>query len=232
MDTSQFLHQHMAGMTQAFIGCGCVIFGGYPRDILIRDHNVMEFTRLYKPDLSGNRTFEDDFFDETVLPETAKRLILPKDLDVFLRGSKDMVECVLESVKHITGFVVVCGEEIKKYYNLPSNVCGIRLTMEHSTGVRIMVDFVYSLGPMLPPFGICDFTCNTLLYDHHGIRLSPNNGIVNHPDDISFWQTKIISEILQMRTERCLDPQKAPNAKIFNMINYRTDKMREKGWTF
>src|SRR5665648_436728 len=84
----------MRKLALRIVNYGAVIFGGAPRDFYIHNHYAKLFEELAAPRTETQLAngMEDgyyEFSDPNDLPGTAHRLLIPRDLDIFIKGDED-----------------------------------------------------------------------------------------------------------------------------------------------
>ena len=149
--------------------CSGVIFGGYPRDLIIHDENAVKF---HSRGSFTNAQYSDPDFHR----DTSDRLLIPKDIDCFFQ-SEELMEAFLTKMKD-DGYMVLGAISMDStsspYENLPEDVHfkRVRMVPKMPSFMRplfghdldVNVDILYSENANVsPPFNSVDFTCNTLI---------------------------------------------------------------------
>jgi hypothetical protein len=164
-----------------------IIFGGFVRDRLIHDYFAIKFLQKSSND-------RDKFDDETYDPETKGRLLVSKDIDLFLEGDESSVE-ELYNVLRQEGFHVTTSRVRKQYFeniNVKQQKVCVRILNAHEMGltnIEIELDVLFSTEDGIrPPFGRLDLECNAFLMTNKGISLSNQTG--TYLDRICSFQHK------------------------------------------
>lgn len=198
---------------------GC-IFGGYVRDHIIAEH----YTTLYKQELNEKkeRFNMKKFWNPKKSEETAHRMLVPTDMDVFFDNSTDMQNfvdnlMVMCKAEHID-VVAQPPDASKTRYSLAVEVQRFILTIEagkipfitngHSIEVSIdIVSLQMQNITVSPPFYNLDFLCNGFVMNKNGIVFSNNTG--TYIDKMSCVERtaevhNIMQDMLQYKTKFCM----------------------------
>lgn len=192
-----------SALAKVLIQKGGIIFGGFVRDKLIHDDHA---TRFYQ------KEGEDcDYSDSTVYPETAPRLTVPKDIDVFFRLNESEVETLFHEIAQEHSLHVTIYKRVPVYFE--------KLEISHFKAHFHLLNDIFSIPSCMltvdilckkdediePPFGRCDLMCNALLLDKRGIRLSRSIGDEQFDNmqytDHKLLEWKTISELLSLSTD-------------------------------
>jgi hypothetical protein len=222
----------MVRISELLIEQGAIIFGGFIRDKLIHDHYANIFYE---------RNRDDDKYDDISYDhETKHRLLVPKDIDVFIRGTKEQVNEIYSFIR-TKGFNVV----IKRYgkiYGSFDNINQQKIVISNDSilglpVVKIDVDVLFSSDcEVKPPFKRLDLWCNSLLMSKDGITISNQTGTRADEWDIfsrKIFEIEILSDLLNFKTCKVdlvnekTDEQSIKNKKI---ITNRIESMKDRGW--
>lgn len=178
-----------------------MIFGGWCRDKILHDHAAIKF---YKSDLDHEK-----YNDPTYDPVTSDRLLIARDIDIFVRGNEDTINRLLSNLTQ-GGLIVKQKIMGNTYLNFAHNIQHYKYTFSthHSDFfpfpvVNIDLDILLIDKEINPPFGTCDLECNALLYDKNGFHLSRFTGTVL--DDLSeinhkLAEMRIVKDLLEHKT--------------------------------
>lgn len=221
----------MVEIANLLIEQGATIFGGFVRDKYIHDHYASIF---YEKGLN-----ENEYDDATYDPETKHRLLVPYDIDVFVKGDEEEIEKIYSFIKE-KGFKV----EIKKrkvIYGAFENIKQQKVVIRTKGGLgspyaKIKLDILYSSEDVKPPFKRLDLWCNSLLMDQNGITISNQTG--SHVDNWDLFSRKkveieILDSLLKFETRRVefvSEPTDEQSIKNKKMINNRIESMEKRGW--
>lgn len=222
----------MVKISELLIEQGAVIFGGFIRDKLIHDHYASIFYERNRDD--------DQYDDSSYDHETKHRLLVPKDIDVFIRGTEEQVKEIYSFIR-TKGFNVV----IKRYgkiYGAFDNINQQKIVISNESvlGLPVMkidVDVLFSSDcEVKPPFKRLDLWCNSLLMSKDGITISNQTGTRVDEWDIfgrKIFEIELLSDILKFKTyevdliDEKIDEQSIKNKKI---ITNRIELMVKRGW--
>lgn len=217
----------MVKISELLIEQGAIIFGGFVRDTYIHNHYADAFYR----DARDRNQYDDEDYH----PETRHRLLIPKDIDVFIKGTEENVQKVYSSLE-LQGFDVVV-KKLKRIYNRFEHIGHQKVTIHKQTlglpMVRIDLDVLFTLDDVRPPFKRLDLWCNSLLLDKNGIRLSDQTG--SRVDDWTHFDRKkfeieILQDILKFETIK-VEFEEEQSDKNKEIISRRTESMENRGWT-
>jgi hypothetical protein len=244
----------MARIERLLLENGAIIFGGYVRDKLIHDHHA---TLFYQQNRLKGKKYSDPSFH----PETKHRLLIPKDIDVFIRGTQQEVDEIYSKLTD-QGFRVEVKHR-KKIYGVfddinQQKVVVYALQQLGFPSIKIELDVLYSSKPdVKPPFGRLDLWCNGLLLDKNGITLSNQTGSCldrANGVDRKLFEIEIINDLLKFRSksvrketldsedqEETCGPQTKNKMVLMNgvfcpvitedLISKRITSMKQRGWT-
>jgi hypothetical protein len=216
----------MMKISELLIEQDAIIFGGFVRDQYIHTHYADAFYR----DARDRKKYDDEDYH----PETRHRLLIPKDIDVFIKGNEDDVQKVYSSLEPY-GFEVII-KRLKRIYNRFEHIGHQKVTIhKHVLGlpvVKIDLDILFSLDDVRPPFKRLDLWCNSLIMDKTGIRLSDQTGSPvdnwTHFDRKKF-EIQILQDILKFETIK-VDFDEEQGKKNKETIRIRTESMKNRGW--
>lgn len=210
---------------------GAEIFGGYVRDTILHDHHAKVFY--------AKRTHTDNYADPECLPETVDRLLVPNDIDCFMRT--DDLPSLIKEIND-SGLSVFSRSNTTPLSNYISGIqeghplsltklrVGLKMTGvlaqvvdTHLKNIVIHVDVVHGkdIRGMDPPFGMVDFECNALILSKSGgIRVS-DKMFTKHCTPLDRFEvlSRIVNDIKAKRAVGCV-----------NVPGYRIQKMLSKGW--
>lgn len=161
-----------------------MVFGGYLRDAIIKDYNTDKFMDIHSKLEKDERT--QKYWDFNYHPETLERLLIPSDIDVSFLFEEDATNFIKDLTKDGIFYVTECKNEylydhataelIKHtIYEVSANLNFSFLNKEKAIVLKFKVDVCVSARE--PPFQKCDLSCNCLVKDKVGIRLSRDSGI-------------------------------------------------------
>jgi len=218
-----------------------IVFGGYVRDKIISNHYTHLFNDTHKWD-------SKKFWNKQYHPETQGRIIVAKDLDICV--SDDLsAKTIVDSIKimifedfganNIAFTSEYTTNSDNKYFGL--SVSSItKLSFNITIGkipfisdgitINISLDIVVRINSYnQPPFGNLDFLCNMFLMTKNGITISRNTGTII--DKMSVLdkkkvELKVMSDIIQYKTDFCLNIKNFDNTIKFNYsVCDRLEKM-------
>lgn len=232
INLSKVKYLTMTRLSALLIEQGAIIFGGFVRDMIIHNHYALAFY--------DNSVGQDKYDDESYDTETKHRLLVPNDIDVFVKGNEEEVGKLYEFIR-TKGFFV----EIKKrraMYSIFDNIYQHKIVIKTQkvTGlpsIKIDLDILYSSEDNIkPPFKRLDLLCNSLLLDNNGITVSDQTGtrfdLMNHFER-KLLEKSILDDLLTFDTQKVLlVEQKDADQMIKNkeIIYYRIQGMVERGW--
>jgi len=220
----------MVKVGDLFMEKGAIIFGGFIRDKYIHDHYANLF---YDKKMDKDRYTEVDYD-----PDTKHRLLVPKDIDVFIKGTDEDIEEVYSFIRE-KGFNI----EIKKrkvIYGAFDNVNQQKIIIRFQSEIglprpKIELDVLYSTADVKPPFGRLDLLCNGLLMDKNGIYFSNKTG-----SRIDYWgffdrkilEIEVLNGLLKFETRKVelITETKEQSTKNEKMIANRIELMELRGW--
>ena len=223
----------MTKISELLLEKGAMIFGGFVRDKYIHDHHATLYYNKYE----GS---DSQYDDKDHVPETKHRLLVPKDIDVFIRGTE-------EDVKEVYAFITASGFTVdinhrRKIYGAFDNIHQQKVVIKTMSNlgfpvIKIDLDVLYSSDEKVkPPFKRLDLWCNSLIMDKAGITFSNQTGsrVDNwNPFDRKIFEIGILSEILNLKTHAVeLTDENTNEQSIKNkqMITRRIEVMQERGW--
>jgi hypothetical protein len=227
MATNKIKWKFMKKVEKIIQDCEGIIFGGYVRDKIIHDHYATEF---YKKTSNSNIYYNDTEYD----PENKLRLIIPNDIDCFLKTNKlaifksklaeNMINIsIIQSSKNAKFYIKDLNEDImhtKWKLNIAINPLLNSLINTHT--YDIYIDIMHRDNTKLePPFGLIDFESNSLI-------LTANN---------EYKLTKLLAEHLTPKDKlselnRIMDDiiKKKTRILYVNTPDYRIENLVNKGW--
>jgi hypothetical protein len=144
-----------------------IIYGGYARDHVLREHNMCVFKKT-----------EHKFLDEwdiSIDPDTKDRCLLSRDMDIkfdcdtdknlFVQDVEDELDCNLEKICDNT-YANGAGQKYK--INYKNRLGPIKFEMEILMDIHVR---------KLDPPRHCDFITNCLILSGKGLRLSTFCGV-------------------------------------------------------
>lgn len=180
---------------------GVLIFGGAVRDKMVHDHYCRKF---HEAEMDTSK-----FSDPSYHPETKHRLLVANDIDAFVRGNKDDVQKLFDTLDS-RGYKVIVKAVKQKYFtftNLDHQKVEISIKGADGLGlqVKIPVDILFSEEKDIePPFGRLDLLCNGFVMDKFGIRLSTQTGTrmdLQKPFTRKMEELEILEKIFKLRTD-------------------------------
>ena len=223
------------GLRKIVLESNGVVFGGAIRDEIIRDYYAKKFYE--------NGGTSKEYNDASVLPEYDHRLLVPRDLDIYFKNDESLAD--FSSRLHRNGFKMFNNPNTRPLYDLHgvrkhtltvTRVIGKTFTF---TGVvlSVKVDVIVNHGLHLePPFNKLDFSCNSLVEDKSGIRLSHNTG--TSIDGMNAVQksiafAKIVDEIISLQAVGIFNwlEMDEPTNSFIRTATYRITKFFKKGFT-
>ena len=219
-------YRMMVKIAELFVEQGAIIFGGFVRDKYIHDCYARIF---YK----NENTNEDGYGDESYDPETKHRLLVPKDIDVFVRGNEDDVRKIYSFITE-KGFSVRIKRS-KVFYGLFKDIHQQKVSIKTMSEIglptiQIELDVIYSSDDVKPPFNRLDLWCNSLLMDKNGITVSNQTGskVDNwEPFGRKILEGEILRDLLKFETKKTEFNSKGLNEQI---IIDRIESMKKRGW--
>ncbi len=224
-----------------------IIYGGYVRDTLIHDEFSERFHRLFPDDLLPT---QGKYWDKSFSPDTAKRLIVPNDMDVCFY-TEASVDSFIADVKKVPEFSKLYMSDVThiKYYSTKieriKHLC-IHLTIgripfiDDGATVIIAVDVILRKQNTCcePPFNNLDMLCNGFIKTKDGVRLSKNTGtVIDRYTEFERIQvaTGIMRDAINGKTHLCFSKNCiADEASVNFNLNamQRISKMHKMGWEF
>lgn len=205
-----------------------LIFGGYPRDMILHDINAAKFYVEYST---------EDYQDPACAPELADRFLVPKDIDCFM-STETMEKFMVSLNDHYTIVSQTENVQLLRYMDSTLDASlrlkkvrveakisppGLRALLPHYLrNVSISIDIVNgaNTSKLDPPYGLVDFYCN-------GIILTPDNEyrLSKHMYNITCALTKrkLLDKVIEDISAR-----KAVAA--IRVPLYRTTKMMQRNW--
>jgi len=178
-----------------------IIYGGYIRDTMI--------SKYYSELFYANGNKDKDFHNIKIAKSLSKRVLQPKDMDIFFK-SKDISVSFIEELSTFG--------DIQKKINNDFTYTGIYSIIEHKqiilileNGNELMFDVSYpykntenECKDIEPPFNNLDMLCNGFIMDINGIRYSTTTG--TYMDLLDNYQRKkeiarITLDIYECKTE-------------------------------
>lgn len=214
-----------------------IIFGGFVRDRFIHDYFAINF-------LKKNSNDRDKFDDETYDPETKGRLLVPKDIDLFLRGGQSSVQDLCDILRK-EGFHVSTSRVRKQYFediSVKQQKVLVRVLNAHEMGlpnIEIELDVLFSIeDDIRPPFGRLDLECNAFLMTNKGISLSNQTGTyLDRMDPIQRkrYEFEILEKMLRFEADVATLDKDDVSLERHDITNRvirfnRIFSMQERGW--
>jgi hypothetical protein len=234
-----------------------IIFGGYVRDTIIREH----YCNLYWKNEKNLRKDFNSLWNEKNDPETLPRTIVPNDVDVCLYEEKDVENMMGEITtiiyqqfgsENVKITKTLLSKDDNSYTERPRGslhkydyeiiVGGIPYICS-GVQINIRLDIVVSYNRMMPPFNKLDFLCNGfVMTGNRIINLSSSTG--TEIDKLSLLEKKeieykIIKDMVKFKTDYCMQYPVVQTDDIFRGVKYneqafkRIQKMvsRNNMWT-
>jgi len=197
-----------------------LIYGGYVRDEIIKDHFTSKF--FEKSSIDDWET-EDErqklvlamytrYWDPKQDSETADRLLKPKDIDAYFKTESDFNEFLddLSLNSQYKATDIECGNQ---YFLSLKNIEHRKIKIE-KTYKFLYFEYVFEISMDVciggsfgieAPFGRLDFLCNGFVKTKEGIRLSKNTGTALDRRNVKQFQrikaeAKIIDMIIEKKT--------------------------------
>lgn len=215
-------------LAETLVDLGAIIFGGYIRDKIIHDHYCNLF--IDRNNGHGYLNYDETNVDVKTLP----RLLVADDIDLFIRGDKDDVDVLYNKLRDLDYDVI--SQEVNPIYGFHDDeISHQKVVVKSSKGsshVTIKLDVLYGKTPLDPPFGVCDFTCNSLVFDKYGIRLSRNSDIFTEvcPFVRKERELATIQAMKEFKTELLYQQKPTNDPKYRRILASRLFKMQEKGF--
>jgi hypothetical protein len=236
VDLNKAKYMLMMKIADAVIQHGGMIYGGFVRDKVIHDYYASIFF-----DSHNNYKYSDPTNDS----DSKLRLLIPNDIDMFLKGDIFAVERFFDNLQ-TSGFscsqIVKDESDYRKVANinhLRTNVFFTHYDIMGMKKISIRLDMMYgNVSNAEPPFGITDMRCNQLILDINGVRLSnhlernyekPTIEIIMKNKRL---EADIINNMLELKTDACFitdDGLIETNVKKLRLK--RIMAMQERGWT-
>lgn len=224
----------MDKLAKILIANDVIIFGGFVRDRIIHDHFATKF-------LANQHNLVDNFDDEHCDPDTNARLLIPKDIDCFLRGDQDAVDNLYNILRN-ENFHVVPFTSRKQYFDdveinqqkvivkiLNGKEIGLPYNMSINLDVLFCVD-----EKLKPPFGKLDLECNAFIMTNEGVILSNQTGTFLDKMDPLFrkrHELNILQKMLCFEADVALFSCEKVFKSKDKMIRFnRMISMQNRGW--
>lgn len=195
-----------------------IIFGGMVRDEIIATHYKALFDEHHKGEIN-NKNYKK-FWNINYHPETAKRTLIPNDIDiyfeniekseVFIQSIKTYAESFHGSINISNSILYEFGENlIHKKIHIIFYIGKTFIYSGKILSLSIDVIINNSAEHIEPPFNNGDFTCNLFVmskssHNNYDIRLSKNTGtkldVMSHVMKINL-QSKIMNDLISGSTE-------------------------------
>ena len=210
-----------------------VIFGGAVRDKIIHDHYATEFYNIKDVD-------RKKYNDITYQPESALRVILPNDIDCFMKTSQ--IPLFIEKLKDKLLAADDHGTTEARIYFPEIDVADIN-ALKHSKfrikfainpilkseikidAYYVMLDIIHtenSIENIEPPFGSIDFECNSI------ILTSDDTYKLSNVLTKNFTPKKKIEKMNQIMTNIL---RKETTIVYADLPEFRITKLLKYGWT-
>lgn len=223
-----------------------IIYGGYVRDTMISEEFSSQFSIKHPSNEGGIN--HPRYWDKNFSPETAKRLIVPSDIDLSFRSSEE-ADNFIASVEDVPEFreVYVSNITTNKYYSsniqsmkhlLIQLVIGEVPFLSNGLTVYIQADIIIPNSSIYPPFNNLDILCNGFIKSKEGICFSRNTGtIIDFYSEVRHMQVVagIANDMLQSKTYCCFSKSSPEDTTSYNfniIAMRRIMKMHNKDWTF
>lgn len=164
-----------------------IIYGGAVRDEIISTHWIKEFNRFYNTlEAAPDRKYGQQFWDESIHPESKARMLVPKDVDTFFRSQKDAMNFIANVEKEFgkNTFYVPSDNSVDEsmFYSgsfLNNSLNLKRCCINYAAGktrlfpghlIQIGLDIIYPSDASIitdfePPFSNGDLSCNCFVQD-------------------------------------------------------------------
>lgn len=231
-DFNQVRYKFISQVAKDIQDLGGVIFGGFVRDKMIHDH----FATKYYENPNNSNNFDASYSDPSWDPETVHRLLVPKDIDVWIQSNPDRFIRKIENL----------GYEVQKRFNRTlygfSDVdhCSVLVKWRGSGPVlgnrlRVQVDIISTSSHVAEsfgaPFGKCDLSCNGFIMTKDGIHLSRNTGQESDRFTKEMFQRheeELKERILNLEAEIYNPKDESP--ENMKHLYSRAIKMKIRGW--
>lgn len=192
-----------------------IIFGGMVRDEIIATHYRSLFDE-YSETQTDVRLCYEKFWDSKFHPETAKRLLIPIDIDIFFKNNESAERYINDLTTYVNLFNGRITTLNSYLYEFGENLIHKKVIMHFFIGktfstngtiIKLTVDIIINNNEqeiIEPPFNNSDFTCNLFVMcktftDNYEIRLSKNTG--TKLDRMSYarklhLQSKIVNDLI------------------------------------
>lgn len=206
-----------------------LIYGGMVRDEIVATYNKSVFDEYNKTsllDIDAYYKSWDKYWDITYHPESAKRLIIPNDMDIYFKNNTNATSFIekISNYSKLFNARLSIRDEVKTTglaYSIGSNFQHKIIQITFYIGrtfvfaglkITIKIDVIINNSEnrhIEPPFNCADFTCNMFVMSsttegNYEIRLSRNTGtkldIMNHVEKRRV-ETKIIDDLVAGKTE-------------------------------
>lgn len=228
----------METVASSFVEYRAIVFGGYIRDLLIRQH----FTSIFK----SKGLPMDNFWDSSFDPKTAKRLLVPTDIDIALYSSQN-ISLLLDSLEKkgisVSSETKIPGgylrEQPAKHFVIKVRLSNDLLLTGHE--ISCSLDITVLEGRIEPPFNNTDMMCNLFIMDRHGIRLSNNTNTPidkMSPVEKKGEELRILNNMFKFKTQKvdiCEDQDDLRSPEAVKRRQRRVErivKMQKRGWKF
>lgn len=223
-------YKFIIGVADVILDNDGLLFGGYPRDIVLHNYAARKFYKATQPGDCGELYGDCDY-----MPEAADRRLLPKDIDVMVNTS-DIPK--MESALKKQGYRVIRRinmplgdyEMAAKGAQLTTIYVGIHTTpaMERLNKFfkhySLKVDFVHCADIASMAMPLSDFDCNAFLMDKtRQLRLNPRLFEVHGIDDPLQRLNHMNKVVDRLLKKECI----AVGNKV---APWRVTKMLEKGF--
>lgn len=219
IELDEVRYQFMCQMAERIVAAGGLIFGGFLRDKLIRDH--------YSADYKKRKEKEGPVADV----DTSARTTLPQNLNVIFVGNAQDLQVFYEEI------VKDDVELVSKVDNRPHPFLqqGFRhasnLIMKNSQRIvgkpiKLQLDLLVSTNPVELLWSEHDLDCNVLICDREGIRTSFDPKVEGSVFNKFARQQEIIKRILDRKTAVLPVDEGKPSSHLQSAL-----KMMLRGWT-
>lgn len=174
-----------------------IIYGGLVRDEIIATYYKTKFDEYAKTFELGTNIY-DRFWNNTFHPESANRLLVPNDMDIFFNSNEkadQFIAKLTDFAKEYSGNIISYNVQLTNglFYVLGDTfvhkkikvLCRIGKTFTYiGYRIELMLDVIINTQPeamIEPPFNSADFTSNLFVMSKiqtgdYEIRLSRNTG--------------------------------------------------------
>jgi len=224
-----------------------IIFGGLVRDEIIATYYREEF-------ITKKLNFKK-YWDKDYHPETNKRLLIPKDVDIYFRDAShipEFIDDIKAFVQLFNGFINI--HDMSNSTNIRHFNYSLNIRLKHTklyisfilgktisysgTSIRLEIDIISnndnSILDIEPPFYNLDFHSNIFIMEKQNgiVNLRPSNCTGTPLDTMNFFDkskncAKILCDIVNLRTQFIGNNTNSIYTEYINC--YRIIKMIDRG---